>query len=72
MFSQALPVSTSDHERNLFTLANGKQPVVGGSLRKGMDRLMRGIERRVDGQILSAQIRAYGSPSKTIAKPRQS
>lgn len=72
MFSQAIPAPVSGHERSLSTLANGKQPVVGGSLRKGMDRLVRVIERRVDRQILAAQIRAYDSSSVASAKSRQS
>lgn len=72
MFSQALPTSPSGHERSLSSLANGKQPVVGGSLRKGMDRLVKVIERRVDRQILAAQIRAYDTSSVSSAKSHHS
>lgn len=44
------------------------RPAAGGSLRAGMDRLVRTIERRIDQQVLSAQIRAYNISSVPTAK----
>lgn len=46
--------------------------MVGGSFRKGLDRLTRVLERKVDNQVMNAQIRAYDTPSNLNEKPRYS
>jgi hypothetical protein len=42
-----------------------------GNVRNGLNRLVKILERRIDRQVLAAQIRAYDAPSEPAAKPRQ-
>ncbi|KAH7066157.1 hypothetical protein BKA63DRAFT_156283 [Paraphoma chrysanthemicola] len=46
----------------------GRSAANEGTFIKGMDRLVNVLERRIDRQILAAQIRAYDDPSVTPAK----
>jgi hypothetical protein len=59
MFPQPLPNLPSNYEQCNHTLTDGKEAVAGGSLRKGINRLVKVLERRVDRQIMTAQVRAY-------------
>jgi hypothetical protein len=75
MFAQttSAPPSTTTYEQGLSA---NQQPMAGGSLRKGLERLTQVIERGVDRQILTAQMRAYdtsrfsSSSSDSMAKHR--
>jgi DNA polymerase III sliding clamp (beta) subunit (PCNA family) len=59
MFSQSMSGSAPNYEQVYPTEADNKGTIAGGSLKKGLDRLTRVLERRVDRQIMTAQIRAY-------------
>lgn len=68
MWSQTLPVSVSNNEQSDPAAVASKDIVAGGNLRKGLDRLVKVLERRVDRQVMAAQIRAYQSPSEAPTK----
>lgn len=62
MASNTIPASPTLGERSSSDLSShSKQRLVGGPLRRGMERLIRSLERKVDDQILAAQVRAYDS-----------
>ncbi|KAF1937463.1 hypothetical protein EJ02DRAFT_55532 [Clathrospora elynae] len=65
MFFQAVPASFSGHERSFSMLAGGKQPDLGGSLKKGIQRFTSVIGRRVDRQVLGIQMRASDTSSSS-------
>jgi hypothetical protein len=67
MFSQSMSSSTPKYEDAHPTTTNDKIPTAGGSLKKGLDHLTRVLERRVDRQIMDAQIRAYNN-SEVVSK----
>jgi hypothetical protein len=69
LWSQTLPVSVSNNEQSDPAAIASKDKVAGGNLRKGLDRLVKVLERRVDRQVLAAQIRAYQSPPEAPTKP---
>lgn len=50
---------------------NGNTPAAGGFLGKGLNRMIRYMEHKVDNQITSAQLRAYDAPLEATAKPNQ-
>jgi hypothetical protein len=74
MFSQAqsppasAPTNTNQH--NFPTTADSKGAIAGSNFAKGLERLTRVLERRVDRQIMTAQIRAYDCPADLLEKPR--
>ncbi|KAL6704473.1 hypothetical protein ACN47E_008217 [Coniothyrium glycines] len=67
MFSDALPSTAYAREASITTIAYGEQPHIGTSLKRGLDRLTRVFERKIDRQVLAAQIRAYDTSSTTPA-----
>jgi hypothetical protein len=58
MLSQPVSVSTPSRAHVYSASANSKDAGTGGSLKRGLDRLTRVLERRIDHQIMTAQIRA--------------
>jgi len=72
MFSQSTPVSAPMKDTNNPNGDLIHNTVVSGSFRKGLDRLTRVLERKVDNQVMNAQIRAYDTPSSLNEKPRYS
>jgi hypothetical protein len=70
MFSQSMSASAPNYEQVYPTAADNKGTVAGGSLKKGLDRLTRVLERRVDRQIMTAQIRAYDNSEHDSNKVR--
>lgn len=72
MYTQSLSSSASSSEQSLPLYTNNKGSVAGGNLRKGMDRLVKVLERRVDRQVMVAQIKAYDSSSQHAATSGQS
>lgn len=71
MTSQTMPAITPEDQRSLSNQVNAERPIIGGSFRKGVEKLVKAIERRVDQQVLSAQIRAYDTSPVTPAKSSQ-
>jgi hypothetical protein len=70
MFSQSTPVSAPMKHTNNPNGDPVHNTMVGGSFRKGLDRLTRVLERKVDNQVMNAQIRAYDTPSSLSEKHR--
>jgi hypothetical protein len=70
MWPRSKAVSAPSDEKNYLPTVNSDSPVVGGSLRKSLDRLTQILERRVDQQVLQAQIRAYGNSPTPVDMPR--
>jgi hypothetical protein len=62
---RALTLSAAKREENTPNTTLAKQPTIGGNLKIGLEKLTRAVERGVDRQILSAQVRAYGTPPST-------
>jgi hypothetical protein len=56
----------SSSQQSLPLYSSRKESVAGGNLRRGMDRLVRVLERRVDRQVMVAQIRAYDNTAQDI------
>jgi hypothetical protein len=61
MSAQAPLLASSASTVPVTTNMNQKTTVPGGNLRKSMDRIVNTLERRIDQQIIAAQIRAYDS-----------
>jgi hypothetical protein len=59
MLSRSSSTSALNDEKNNLAMVDKKITVAGGSLKKGLDRLTQVLERRIDRQVLQAQIRAY-------------
>jgi hypothetical protein len=68
--SRTVSFSTPKYEHAYPTAASSKDTGAGGSLKRGLDRLSRVLERRVDRQIMNAQIRAYDSFEAVSDKAR--
>ncbi|KAH8723844.1 hypothetical protein GQ44DRAFT_619504 [Phaeosphaeriaceae sp. PMI808] len=72
MFSTGLANPGSNNAYNHSTVVDSKQSNGSGNLRKGLERLIKVLENKVDRQILDAQNQARNSTSNSDAKPRQS
>jgi hypothetical protein len=72
MFSRSTPASAPMKDTNNPNMIVIQNTIVGGNFRKGLDRLTRMLEHKVDNQVMNAQIRAYDSPSGLDEKPRYS
>ena len=59
---RALDLSAAKRDPNTTITAATEQPTISGNLKTGLEKLTRAVERGVDRQILSAQVRAYGTP----------
>jgi hypothetical protein len=70
MWPRSKAVSAPSDEKNSLSTVNNNPPIAGGSLRKSLDRLTQILERRVDQQVLQAQIRAYGNSQTPVEMPR--
>jgi hypothetical protein len=70
MCSRSSTISTLSDEHHDLTPVEAHRPVVGGRLNKGLNRLVKVLERRVDRQIMAAQIQAYDNSSETDHEPR--
>lgn len=70
MFSQPMSTSLPTNELSYPAISDNKDAIAGGNLMKGLNRLTRILERKVDRQIMTAQIRAYDCPSESFEKPR--
>jgi hypothetical protein len=68
---RALTLSTSKRDQNTPNAATAKQPIIGGNLKTGLEKLTRAVERGVDRQILSAQVRTYGTPPSSSQSSEQ-
>jgi hypothetical protein len=64
MYSQSSPTSAPNNDYHNQTLLEARRPIIAGRLNKGLNRLVKVLERRVDRQIMAAQIRAYDNSSK--------
>jgi hypothetical protein len=70
MFSQSMSTSAPKYEDAYPTTINNKKPVAGGSLQKGLDYLTKVMERKVDRQVMNAQIRSYDQSEVVPKKVR--
>jgi hypothetical protein len=74
MFSQhqSMPSAapTNTNETSYPTVTDNKDAIAGSSFAKGLNRLTRVLERKVDRQIMVAQIRAYDYPADMLEKTR--
>jgi hypothetical protein len=52
------------------TMIDSQNTMAGGCFKKSLDRLTRVLERKVDRQVMAAQIRAYENTSDLSEKPR--
>jgi hypothetical protein len=68
---RTLTLSAAKRDQNTSDTASAKQITIGGNLKTGLDKLTRVVERGVDRQILSAQVRAYGTPPSSPPSPEQ-
>ncbi|OAL04540.1 hypothetical protein IQ06DRAFT_290611 [Phaeosphaeriaceae sp. SRC1lsM3a] len=67
--TQSASVVSMDEQNSAIVVEN-QGPLPGGLLRLGLDRLTRILERRIDRQVLEAQMRAYESYPDLSEKPR--
>jgi hypothetical protein len=70
MWPRSMRATAPSDEKNYVATTNNNAPLAGGSLRKSLDRLTQLLERRVDQQVLQAQIRAYDNSSTPLDMPR--
>ncbi|KAF1916533.1 hypothetical protein BDU57DRAFT_516705 [Ampelomyces quisqualis] len=59
MFGQNMSTSIFNNEKNIPAMVDNKTTRLNGPLKRGLDGLTQVLERRIDRQILQAQIRAY-------------
>lgn len=70
MFAQGLTDSTS-MEKDQPNLDMTNETQAGGAFKKILDRLTQTIERKVDRQVLAAQLRADDTSSESLGNARQ-
>jgi hypothetical protein len=69
---ESLLTSASKHQDNVLPTNNGKQRSSDNSFRRGIDKLVNSIERRVDRQVSPAPARAGDASLAYTAKSRHS
>jgi hypothetical protein len=70
MSSQSMSASAPNYDHISPTTTDNKDAAAGGFLAKGLNRLTRVLERRIDRQIMAAQIRAYDNSEAVSEKAR--
>jgi hypothetical protein len=70
MSAPLAPFSVANEQQSYSTNIDSKAPTAGGILAKGLNRLTEVIERRVDSQILAAQMRSYDTSSQPMVQHR--
>jgi len=68
---QVLPGPYPGHKHGEYHLsANKQQMVIGGTLRKQLEKMVKTVERKIDKQVLSAQSRTHSTESILVNRGR--
>jgi hypothetical protein len=71
VWTETVPDPASKKELVYPAMVDRSHTNTSGNFRNGLNRLVKVLERRIDRQVLAAQIRAYDATPEPAAKPRQ-